>query len=188
MKHWIGFLFLAAGLAAASANTAAAEDHGKPMDCADLAIKLNAPDFKLSCKDFSDPSALSNAGKIQAELLTAISEKQEQFFAVWDIRAIGGIYLKRQGLEEDVHGFFPDEKLTQWKKTDDVAGYEFAQYVNQRSGSSEEECIAFRRQMNRRNGGIGDSGFGRVVLGFGCTVGDRAALIESLKQIDAPGG
>jgi hypothetical protein len=170
-----------------SAIGASAEE-GTKLDCADMDMQFKAPGFEITCKDFSDPSAVSNAGRLRAERLYAFSESQEQFIVAWDVRALGSIYLKRRGMEEDMHDFFPDEKLDEWKVTAPVEGYEFAQYVNRRSGSSEEECIAFRRQMTRRNGGAGDSGFGRIVLGFGCTTRERSVLIESLKQLDAPGG
>ena len=44
-----------------------------------------------------------------------------------------------------------------------------------------------RRQMQRRSGG-GVSGFARMVLGIACTVNARDELLETLKQIEAPGG
>lgn len=185
--RWLKGVLAAAALTVLSAGAARAEE-GTKMDCADLDMALKAPDFKVTCKDYSDSSALGNAGGLRAELLYAVSESREQVIAVWDIRALGGIYLKRRGLEEDVRDFFPAEKLDEWKTAAPAAGFELAEYVNRRSGSSEEECVAFRRQMTRRNGGGGDSGFGRIVLGFGCTTGQRDALIESLKQLDAPGG
>jgi hypothetical protein len=42
--------------------------------------------------------------------------------------------------------------------------------------------------MTRRNGGYDNAGFGRIVIGFGCTTRERAALIDSLKHLEAPGG
>ena len=136
-----------------------------------------------------DPQALaaSSLGRLKAELFTAISEKQGQFVAVWDIRTLGATYLPPSGLEDDVRDFFSDEELDEWRATGPVAGFEAAQYVNRRNGGNEEECIAFRRQMTRRSGG-GVSGFARMVLGFACTVNAREELIETLKQLDAPGG
>jgi hypothetical protein len=179
---------MAAALLVLSCGGAEAAE-GKKVDCADTDLALNAPDFEISCEDYSDPTAISNAGKLGVEYLEAISEKQEQILGVVDIRAIGSIYLLRKGLEEDVHRNFPSEELADWHAGGaPVAGFEFAEYANRRSGSNEEECIAFRRQMTRRNGGAGDSGFGRIVIGFGCTTGDRAGLVEILKQLDAPGG
>jgi hypothetical protein len=172
----------------AMVSATGAEAEGTKIDCADTDFALKVPDFQLSCKDYSDPTAVSNAGKLGVELLEAISEKQEQYFAVWDIRAIGSIYLLRKGFEEDVHSNFPDEELAEWQtRSDEVAGFEYAEYVNRRSGSNEEECIAFRRQMTRRNGGYDNAGFGRIVIGFGCTTRERAVLIDSLKHLDAPG-
>jgi hypothetical protein len=185
--HWMTRLAAAMAFSALATGTAQAEE-GQKIDCADMAMQLKAPGFEITCTDYSDRSAVANSGRLRAELLSAISESQEQVIRVWDIRAIGSIYLKRRGLEEDLRDFFPDEKLDEWKVIEPVAGFESAQYVNRRSGSSEEECIAFRRQMTRRNGGAGDSGFGRVVLGFGCTTATRERLIETLKQLDAPGG
>ena len=188
--HWIRNITAAAAFSAAFSlgAFAAQADEGKKIDCTDLDMQLKAPEFELTCTDYTDHSAVSNAGGLRAELLKAVSESQEQFIAVWDLRALGSIYLKRRGLEEDIRDFFSDEQLAEWKATEPVEGFEFAQYVNRRSGSAEEECIAFRRQMTRRNGGAGDSGFGRVVIGFGCTTRERAVLLESLKQLDAPGG
>jgi hypothetical protein len=179
---------IAAAMVFSILSAIGAQAEGEKIDCADMDMQLKATGFEITCKDFSDPTALSNAGRIKAEVLSAISESQEQIIAVWDLRAIGGIFLKRRGLEEDFRDFFPNEKLDEWKVTEPVAGFESAQYVNRRSGSNEEECIAFRRQMTRRNAGGGESGFGRVVLGFGCTTRERAVLIETLKQLDAPGG
>jgi hypothetical protein len=168
---------------------AAMADEGKKIDCADTDMQLKAPDFEINCKDYSDPTAVSNAGKLGVEYLEARSEKQEQFIGVVDIRAIGSIYLTRRGFEEDIRSSFTSEDLSEWHATGEpVAGFEYAEYVNRRSGSSEEECIAFRRQMTRRNAGYGQAGFGRIVIGIGCTTRERAVLIESLKQLDAPGG
>lgn len=175
-------------LSAVSAFAAQAEE-GRKMDCADTDMKLEAPNFEFSCLDYSDPTALSNAGKLGVEYFKAVSDKQEQFLGIVDIRAIGNIYLTRRGFEEDVHSSFPNEELSEWHATGEpVAGFEYAEYVNRRSGSSEEECIAFRRQMTRRNAGYGESGFGRIVIGIGCTGRARAELIETLKHLDAPGG
>jgi hypothetical protein len=178
----------AAALVFAVLGGSAAQAEGTKIDCADTDMALQVPDFEINCKDYSDPTAVSNAGKLGVELLEAISEKAEQYFAVWDIRAIGSIYLLRKGFEEDVHSNFPDEELAEWRpRTDQVAGFEFAEYVNRRRGANEEECIAFRRQMTRRNGGYDNAGFGRIVIGFGCTTRDRAGLIDSLKHLEAPG-
>ena len=179
---------LALLLSVASTVGAQAEE-GTKMDCSDTDMALSAPGFKTTCKDFSDPTAVANAGKLGVELLEATSEKQEQYIAVWDVRAIGNIYLVRKGFEEDVRSNFPSEELSQWHATGaPVAGFEYAEYDNRRSGSSEEECIAFRRQMTRRNAGYGESGFGRIVIGIGCTGRGRDELIDTLKHLDAPGG
>jgi hypothetical protein len=172
----------------ALAAVAAQAAEGKKMDCADTSMELTAPDFEITCEDYSDPTAVSNSGKLGVEYLKAISEKREQFLGVVDKRAIGNIYLLRKGFEEDVRSNFPSEELGEWHASGQpVAGFEYAEYVNRRSGSSEEECIAFRRQMTRRNGGYGDAGFGRIVIGIGCTGRDRAELVETLKQLEAPG-
>jgi hypothetical protein len=180
---------VAAALAFSALTAVAAQaEEGTKINCADTDMQLEAQDFEFSCKDFSDPSAVSNAGKLGVELLEAISEKQEQYIAVWDIRAIGSIYLLRKGFEEDVRSNFSSEELAEWHAGTEVAGFEYAEYVNRRSGSSEEECIAFRRQMTRRNQGYGESGFSRIVIGIGCTTRERAVLVESLKHLDAPGG
>ena len=166
---------------------AAGADEGTKVDCGDLDMALKSPDFEVTCKDYSSVVAASSLGRLKAELLSGISEKQEQFIAIFDIRTLGNTYLERRGLEEEIKDFFSDETLDEWKATEPVAGFELAQYVNRRSGGNEEECIAFRRQMTRRSGG-GVSGFARMVLGFGCTTSSRDALIETLKQLDAPGG
>ncbi|WP_395019500.1 hypothetical protein [Dongia sp.] len=180
-------LILAMALLALSSGAAQAVE-GQKIDCADTDMALNAPDFEITCEDYSNNTALSSAGKLGVEYLKAVSEKREQFIGVVDRRAIGTIYLLRKGLEEDIRGNFPNEELAEWRATGEpVAGFEYAEYSNRRSGSSEEECIAFRRQMTRRNGGGGDAGFGRIVIGIGCTTGDRAGLIETLKLLEAPG-
>jgi hypothetical protein len=172
----------------ALAAVAAHADEGKKMDCADTDLELTAPDFEITCKDYSDPIAVANAGKLGVEYLSAISDKLEQFIGVVDIRAIGNIYLLRKGFEEDIRSNFSSEELAEWRATGEkVAGFEYAEYVNRRRGSSEEECIAFRRQMTRRNAGYGESGFGRIVIGIGCTTRNRSELIDTLKQLDAPG-
>ncbi len=185
--RWVKCLVAAAAFSALVAGTAQAEDDGVKVDCADLDMAIKAPDFEVTCEDFSNTVAASSLGRLHAELLTGVSEKQGQFVAVWDIRTLGNTYLQRSGLEDDIHGFFSAEKLDEWQTAAPIAGFEIARYVNRRSGGNEEECIAFRRQMTRRSGG-GESGFARMVLGFGCTVESRDALIETLKQIDAPGG
>ena len=174
-------------LSTLTAGAAQAEEKGVKIDCGDIDVHLNAADFDVSCKDFSDVVAASSLGRLKAELLTAISDKKGQFVAVWDIRTLGNTYIPRGGLEDDARDFFPDEKFDEWRTVEPAADFEIAQYANRRGGSSEEECIAFRRQMTRRSGG-GVSGFARMVLGFACTVESRNDLYDTLKQIDAPGG
>jgi hypothetical protein len=176
----------AAAVLAILFGAAARADEGTKMDCADLDVKIPVPDFDVACTDFSGAVSASSLGRLKAERLTAISEKQGQFIAVWDIRTLGATYIPRGGLEDDVRTFFSEE-MGEWKTAAPVADFELAQYVNRRSGGNEEECIAFRRQMQRRSGG-GVSGFARMVLGIGCTTDSREALIETLKQLDAPGG
>jgi hypothetical protein len=106
---------VAAALAFSALTAVAAQaEEGTKINCADTDMQLEAQDFEFSCKDFSDPSAVSNAGKLGVELLEAISEKQEQYIAVWDIRAIGSIYLLRKGFEEDVRSNFSSEELAEW--------------------------------------------------------------------------
>jgi hypothetical protein len=180
---------LAAALAISALTAVAAQaEEGKKIDCADTDMALKAPDFEVTCEDYSDPNAVSNSGRLGVEYLKAISDKQEQFLGVVDVRAIGNIYLPRRGFEEDVHNNFPSEELSEWHVSGTpVAGFELAEYVNRRSGSSEEECVAFRRQMTRRNGGYDNAGYGRIVIGIGCTGRDRAELVETLRQLDAPG-
>jgi hypothetical protein len=184
---WMKCLVAAAVLAVLSAAAAPAEEEAPKIDCADIDVHIKAADFEATCKDYSSVVAASSLGRLKAELFTAISQKQNQFVAVWDIRTLGATYLPRSGLEDDIHSFFSDEKLDEWKAAEPIAGFELAQYVNRRNGGTEEECIAFRRLMQRRSGG-GESGFARMVLGFGCTTEARDTLIETLKQLDAPGG
>lgn len=185
--HWMKSVAAALVLSALAATATHAEE-GKKIDCADTDMALKAPDFEITCEDYSDPTAISNSGALGVEYLKAISDKEEQFLGVVDIRAIGNIYLQRRGFEEDIRSNFPSEELSEWHATGQpVAGFEYAEYVNRRSGSSEEECIAFRRQMTRRNQGYGESGFSRIVIGIGCTTAERGALVSTLKQLDAPG-
>lgn len=180
-------LMAAAAFSVLAAGAAQAEDKGVAVDCADLDMAIKAPDFEVTCKDYSSVVSTSSLGRLHAELLTAVSEKQGQVIGIWDIRTLGNTYLQKGGLEGDIRSFFSDEELSEWHSAEPVAGFELAHYANRQSGGNEEECIAFRRQMTRRSGG-GVSGFARMVLGFGCTVNSRDALIETLKQIDAPGG
>lgn len=183
MRGWV----IAAALLVLSGGAAAAAE-GKKIDCSDTDMALNVPDFEITCEDYSNNTAISNAGKLGVAYMKAISQKRDQFFGVVDRRAIGSIYLLRKGLEEDIHLNFPSEELADWHASSaPVSGFEYAEYANRRSGSDEEECIAFRRQMTRRGSGGGESGFGRIVIGIGCTTGDRAGLVETLKQLEAPG-
>jgi hypothetical protein len=183
---WMNRSLLAAcALLALGGAAARAEDNGKEVDCADLAMKFNEPDFKVTCKDYSDPTALSNSGGTRVEALTAISDARQQIIIAVDMRALGNMYLMRRGFEEDIHKTFSNETLTDWKETNGIDGYEFAQYIGR---DPSEHCIAFRRTMIRRNGGYGDSGFARKVVGFGCTTENSSDLVESLKKLEAPGG
>ncbi len=164
---------------------AARAEEGKVIECSETAMTFDVPDFKVTCKDYSDRTALSNAGAFRIEVLSAVSEAHQQVLVVADVRAVGNVYLYRVGLEEDVHNSFSNETLRNWKETGEVAGYEFAEYNGR---DLDENCIAFRRTMTRRNGGVGESGFGRKVIGFGCTMDSREKLVESLEKLDAPGG
>lgn len=177
MRNVSRVLAAAAGLVLLC-GVALAKD-GKPIDCSDTDMKLDAPGFTSTCTDYSDPSVMSNAGGARVEALSAKSEEREQYIFVVDMRALGPIFLKRRGFEEDIRETFSNESLTGWQTTNEVAGYEIAQYTGQ---DLDEQCIAFRRTLYRR-----DAGFGRKLLGIGCTTRERGALIETLKQLSAPG-
>jgi hypothetical protein len=179
---WKNGSVLAAVVLLALCSQARAGD-GKDVDCSDLAMQFSAPDFKVTCKDYSDANALSNSGGTKVQVLTAISDARQQILIAADMRALGNVYLTRRGFEEDIRNTFNDS-LTDWKETDKVAGYEFAQYIGR---DPSEHCIAFRRTMIRRNGGVGDSGFGRKVVGYGCTTESQDDLVASLKLLEAPG-
>jgi hypothetical protein len=168
---------LAGGLVLLSGVALAKE--GKSIDCGDLDVKLDLPGFISTCTDYSDRSVMSNSGGARVEALSAKSEEHEQILVVVDMRALGAIFLKRRGFEEDIRDSFTGESLTDWQTTDEVAGYELAQYTGR---DLDEHCIAFRRNLYRR-----DAGFGRKLVGIGCTTQDRAALIETLKKLSAPG-
>jgi hypothetical protein len=163
-----------------AAGPARADGEGKDVDCDDIAMQFDAPGYSMTCKDFSDPTAKGGGAKVEQILIR--SDDRQQILVAVDMRALGAIYLKKRGLEADVQDDFSSEKLGGWKQTDAVAGWEFAEYTGEDDGGDIAECIAFRRQMNPRGGG-----FGRKVIGFGCTSGDRADIVATLKKLDAPG-
>src|SRR5437868_5483015 len=105
MRACAGLLSIVLALASGAmlhAGDARADD-GKPIDCKDTDMVFKAPGFTVTCKDYSDPTALSSSGGMRVEFLSAVGESAEQILGVADIRALGGIYLKRRGLEEDIH-------------------------------------------------------------------------------------
>ena len=179
MRHCAAIFLMSCALAF-GIRGAHAED-GRSVDCGDIAMKFTGPGFKVTCMDFSDHTALS--GGTRVELLSAQADDEQQILNALVIRALGSIYLKRRGMEEDVRSYFSEENVRDWQQTDNVAGFEFAQYTGKTDEGGPAKCIAFRRQINRRY-----EGFGRIVVGFGCATHGREQLIETLKMLTAPGG
>ncbi len=79
--RWMKCLVAAAAFSALAAGAAQAEDDGVKVDCADLDMAIKAPDFEVTCEDFSNTVAASSLGRLHAELLTGVSKKQGQFVA-----------------------------------------------------------------------------------------------------------
>lgn len=169
-------LLATAALAAFSA--AGGAEGADDVDCGKIAMRLDAPDFKLACKDLSDSTMLS--GGTKTEQLVAVSNDKRKILIVLDMRALGTIYIARSSLEKDVKDVFSSEEIEGWKAGDEALGYELAQYTSASDGA---DCIAFRRLITRRG-----PGYGREVIGIGCSITSHDDILSTLKQLQAPGG
>jgi len=176
-------LSLIAGVALCAA--AQADDKGKSVDCSDIAMKFAAPGYNVKCTDYSNNNVSDGyvTTGIKTELLEADSDDQRTYLAAVDQRVLGDYSMRRYSMIDDVRSYFNEQQLDDWTPIDDFDGYQMANYTGHTDRGSPIDCIAFRREVTRRNNGVG-----RLVVGISCTMRKRDDAIEALKKLDAPGG
>lgn len=184
LKAGIFGLSLAAGMVLGAAAQAD-DDKGKPVDCADIAMKFAAPGYTVKCTDFSNGNVSNGyvTTGVKTEVLEADADDKRTYLAAVDQRVLGDYSMRRFSMIDDVRSYFNEEQIDDWTPVADFAGFQMANYTGHSDSGAPIDCIAFRREVTRRYNGIG-----RLVVGISCTLRNRDAAIEALKKLDAPGG
>jgi hypothetical protein len=167
------------------AGSAAADDKGKPIDCASIAMQFAAPGYSVKCTDFSDNNVSDGevTTGVRTQVLEADSNDKHTYLAAVDQAVMGNYAMRRYSMIDDVRSYFNEKQLDDWTLVADFAGFKMANYTGHMESGAPLECIAFRREVTRRYNGVG-----RLVVGIACTLHNRDDAIAALKKLDAPGG
>jgi len=174
-------MMLAAACLAVGFGAAASANDGKPIDCGDAGLKFDAPGFKTTCKDYSDPTA-STGGMtfaLKRMAIHALSESDGTFVDAIDDHILGTtrVYYNKTSLENDISRYFNGD-FTQWTDSDEVGGFDVKHFSAKFRGDQEPlDCAAFRRLGARRYSGI--SG---MTVGIACSLAGRDRTDEALKH------
>ncbi|HVZ00400.1 MAG TPA: hypothetical protein VHA35_12895 [Dongiaceae bacterium] len=176
---------LAAIAVLALAAAAHAEDKGKSIDCSDIAMRFSAPGYSVKCTDYSNNNVSDGyvTTGVRTEVLEADSDDHRTYLAAVDQRVLGDYSMRRYSMIDDVRSYFNEQHIDDWTPVADFAGFQMANYTSRTDSGAPIDCIAFRREVTRRNQGVG-----RLVVGISCTLRSRDEALDALKKLDAPGG
>jgi hypothetical protein len=164
----------------------AADDADKKVECSSTDLGFTDTSFTVDCADLSRSSISTDEGVAgtTAKKLFAIRKTQGVTFVVaLDIGVLGTrVYFQREGLSEEISGNFTKVSVTNWESANTIAGFEAATFTGTFDTGSDLNCVAFRREVNRRYEGVG-----RKVIGISCTSQDVAKAEEALRSLKAPG-
>jgi hypothetical protein len=101
-----------------------------------------------------------------------------------DNRVLGSrLYMKRAGLDRNIHDYFSDISTADWSPGKSTAGYEIDEFTGGPKDSSHMDCIGFQREVSESYDGLG-----RIVVGVACSGFDRQRAYDALGKLQAPGG
>jgi hypothetical protein len=177
-------LAILTGLALAGA--ARADEADNKVECSSTDLGFTDSGFTVDCADLSRSSIGTDEGVAgtAAKKLFAIRKTQGVTFVVaLDIAVLGTrVYFQREGLSEEIAGNFSKVGVTNWESANTIAGFEAATFTGTFDTGGDLNCVAFRREVNRRYEGVG-----RKVIGISCTSQDVAKAEEALHSLKAPG-
>jgi hypothetical protein len=191
--HKLTLLALAAALAITGLTItglttagAAHADDGKKVDCGDTDLGFKDPDFDVDCEDLSESAINLDDGLAGAKTKKLFALRKTggvAFIVAVDTSVLGArVYMKREGLREQISGIFTKVTISDWASANNASGFETATFDGSFESGADLQCRAFRRDMNRRYEGVG-----RRVLGITCTSQGDAEALATLAKLDAAG-
>jgi hypothetical protein len=188
MRRWMLVATLA-GLAMTSptlAGLARADDaEENKIDCSATDFAFADPAFEVKCADLSRSSINTENSVAGASVKKLFAIRKTQgitFLVAIDMASHGTrIYFKREGLSETISGNFTELNISGWVPENNFAGFETATFTGG-FDNGDLNCLAFRREVNRRYEGIG-----REVYGISCTSNDVDQARQALKELKAAG-
>jgi len=163
----------AAAVLFALTSVAAQADKGKEIQCGETSFTFTAPDFKISCKDYSR-STVSTGQSLSASKsysLYAYSEREQTFLDVFSDYIVGAtVYYSRRSMEADLEGNYT-ARFSDWATLDDIGNYELKNVTATFDNEDPMECVAFRKLGARRWEGVNG-----LTVGLACSDkgGDKA--------------
>jgi len=165
--------------------SAARADDGTKVDCSDTDLGFKDSDFDVDCEDMSESSINIDDGLAGAKTKKLFALRKTggvAFIVAVDTSVLGArVYMKREGLREQIESVFSKVTVTDWVSANNASGFETATFDGGFESGADLQCRAFRREMNRRYEGVG-----RRVFGIACSQDDAQAL-ATLAKLDAPG-
>jgi len=174
-------MMLAAACMVAGFGAAAAANDGKSIDCSDTGMTFDAPGYKITCRDYSDPMASWSGQSFALKRMTlyALLESDGTFLRAIDDHILGStrIYYHKGSVETDVGRYFKGD-FTQWSDSEEVGDFDVKHFSAKFEGDKEAvDCVAFRRQGGRRFSGIGG-----LTVGIACSLLGREKADAAMKQ------
>jgi len=172
-------------LASATAGESKADDDRKSIDCTETDLHFTGDGFKVTCSELKSQQLQQSDGsaQIRVEMLTASTTDDRNWLIALDFRILGSLAIRRMGLEDDVHSHFTTLPTKNWKSTDDVGGFEAAEFESVNESRDIYDCVAFQQFMNRRY-----NGFSRWVVGVSCSTKGVETARQTLTGFGGPGG
>jgi hypothetical protein len=170
----------------ALAGMARAADEEDKIDCTSTDLGFTDSSFVADCADLSRSSINTEGGVAgaTAKKLFAIRKSPGVTFVLAVDLSVRGtrVYFRREGLSEEISGNFTEVGVSGWASANSFSSFETATFTGTFDKGTDLNCIAFRREVNRRYEGVG-----RKVIGMACTSQDVDAARQALKSLKAPG-
>jgi hypothetical protein len=161
----------------------AEDDNETPIDCSKTDLQFAGERFEVKCAQLKGEQIQQSDGSAQVQTwtLNADSTKAADWLVAVDSRILGSLAIRRVGLEENIHFYFPKLPTKNWKGRDAVQGFEAAEFESS-GGGEVQDCVAFQRFFNRRY-----NGFSRWVVGVTCSSDGREVAYRTLGGFSGPG-
>jgi hypothetical protein len=162
----------------------AAEEEQTPIECGATDLQFTGERFEVKCAVLKGEQIQQSDGsaQVQVKMLTADSTRTPDWLVGVDFRILGSLAIRRIGIEENIHNYFPKLPTKDWKSVDKVQGFEAAEFESI-GGGEVQACVAFQRFFNRRY-----NGFSSWVVGVSCSSDGREVAYRTLAGFSGPGG